>query len=142
MITCTRKLEWDAMHRIPGHTGACRAYHGHRYVGYIECQGEVKEDGMIIDFSVVKKVVGAWIDKHWDHTAILHSEDKDEAVQHIINTNKLYGKDVYLMASPPTAENIAAELFSVSRELLSPFGVRVASVTLYETPNCFAKYVP
>ncbi|RME25899.1 MAG: hypothetical protein D6798_07880, partial [Deltaproteobacteria bacterium] len=30
-VTCTRRLEWDSMHRIPRHESKCRAFHGHRY---------------------------------------------------------------------------------------------------------------
>ena len=31
MLTITRKLEFDAGHRIPDHTSQCRNLHGHRY---------------------------------------------------------------------------------------------------------------
>jgi 6-pyruvoyltetrahydropterin/6-carboxytetrahydropterin synthase len=30
-ITITRRLEFDAGHRIPHHDGQCRHLHGHRY---------------------------------------------------------------------------------------------------------------
>ena len=31
MLTITRKLEFDAGHRIPDHNSQCRNLHGHRY---------------------------------------------------------------------------------------------------------------
>ena len=34
-IAIVQRLEWDAMHRIPGHEGVCKAYHGHRYAAEI-----------------------------------------------------------------------------------------------------------
>ena len=32
MISVTRRLEFDAGHRIPDHRSQCRNLHGHRYV--------------------------------------------------------------------------------------------------------------
>ena len=57
----TTRLEFDAGHRIPNHKSQCRNLHGHRYVleitlsGDIITQKEVSEDGMVMDFSDVKK---------------------------------------------------------------------------------------
>lgn len=138
MITVTRRLEWDAMHRVPGHDGACKAFHGHRYRAEITCQGDVPENGMIIDFGAIKAVVGSWIDQNWDHTAILYHLDQDPAVAAIKASNASYGRPVYEMTSPPTAENIAAELLKIASALLERFGISVTSVRVYETPNCFA----
>ena len=41
MITITRKLEFDAGHRIPDHKSQCRNLHGHRYTIEITLVGEV-----------------------------------------------------------------------------------------------------
>lgn len=55
MITCTRRLEWDAMHRIPRHESKCRAFHGHRYAAEITCLApELDSPGRVVDFGVVK----------------------------------------------------------------------------------------
>ena len=138
-LTCTRRLEWDAMHRVPGHEGACRAFHGHRYAALITCEGTPQSDGMIIDFGLVKKIIGTWIDECWDHTALLWDQDEDPAVQAIIASNASYGRPVYLMSRPPTAENIALELFDVATEKLKDHALIVTSVVVYETPNCSAE---
>lgn len=139
-ILCTRRIEWDAMHRLPDHEGPCRAFHGHRYAAEISCRGEIGEDGMVIDFGLIKREVGAWIDEHWDHTALLHEGDDDPAVEAIERSNRQLGRPVYYMDRPPTAENIAAELAEVSRKLLEPHGIRVARVVVWETPNCSASW--
>jgi 6-pyruvoyltetrahydropterin/6-carboxytetrahydropterin synthase len=138
-ITCTRRLEWDAMHRVPDHEGACRAFHGHRYAALVTCEGTPQDDGMIIDFGLVKKIIGSWIDEKWDHTALLYEGDEDPAVQAIIAANAKYGRPVYLMSRPPTAENIALELFEIASEKLSTYDLKVTSVVVYETPNCSAE---
>jgi 6-pyruvoyltetrahydropterin/6-carboxytetrahydropterin synthase len=52
----------------------------------------------------------------------------------------LPGQKLFLLDSNPTAENMASYLLHVvSPEMLSGTGVRVESVTLWETENCFAE---
>ena len=41
MLTITRKLEFDAGHRIPDHKSQCRNLHGHRYTLEITLTGAV-----------------------------------------------------------------------------------------------------
>ncbi|MFT7518126.1 MAG: 6-pyruvoyltetrahydropterin/6-carboxytetrahydropterin synthase [Kiritimatiellia bacterium] len=138
MVTCTRRLEWDAMHRIPMHESKCRAFHGHRYAAELTCLAELDELGRVIDFGVVKQIVGGWIDAHWDHTAILMTGDPEAAP--IAEANARLGRPVYWMAVHPTAENIVAELARVASELLSDTGVQVVSIRLWETPNGSAEW--
>ncbi|MEE2751980.1 MAG: 6-carboxytetrahydropterin synthase [Myxococcota bacterium] len=142
MIWCTRRLEWDAAHRIPRHESRCKAWHGHRYAAEITCQApELDELGRVIDFGVVKSLVGAWIDEHWDHTAILQRGDPDPAVAALVASNESSGRPVYWLDAPPTAENIVAELAEVSKSLLAESGVTVIRIRLWETPNCSAEWV-
>ncbi len=140
MITCTRRLEWDALHRIPKHESRCRAFHGHRYAAELTCAAERLDDlGRIIDFGVIKERVGAWIDAHWDHTAILMRGDPE--AEALADANERLGKPVYWLDGHPTAEHIVEELARVSTELLKADGVRVIAVRLWETPNCSAEWV-
>lgn len=143
MLTCTRRLEWDSMHRIPGHEGHCRCYHGHRYAAEITCTADGLDDcGRVIDFGVIKSRIGQWIDQYWDHTALLMHGDSDPAVPHIAAANERMGKPVYWFDRPPTAENIVAVLARVASELLHHTGVRVVKIRLWETPNCSAEWTP
>ena len=140
-ISCTRRLEWDAMHRIPGHEGNCKAYHGHRYAVEITCCAPGLDNlGRIIDFSVIKQEVGGWIDTHFDHTAIFQKDDTDEAVAAIATANERMGKPVYYLDGPPTAENVALELAKVSTALLKPYGIEVVAIRVWETPNSSATW--
>jgi 6-pyruvoyltetrahydropterin/6-carboxytetrahydropterin synthase len=136
MLLCTRRLEWDALHRVPGHESQCAAWHGHRYVAEIGCHAEALDaQGRIIDFGVVKQVVGGWIDTHWDHTALLMRGDPDPAAQAIADSNAARGRPVYWFDDPPTAEVIVAELARVAQALLTPHGVAIRQIRLWETPN-------
>ena len=106
MIVCTRRIEWDAMHRIPLHESKCKAFHGHRYAAEITCVADQLDNlGRVIDFGVIKSKVGTWIDEHWDHTAILMKGDDDPAIQILAQSNAAHGRPVYWLDQHPTAEN-------------------------------------
>ncbi|MCB9795542.1 MAG: 6-carboxytetrahydropterin synthase [Alphaproteobacteria bacterium] len=140
-ITCTRRLGFDAMHRIPNHESKCAAFHGHRYTAEVTCRAaELDDRGRVVDFGVIKQRVGGWIDERWDHTAILMRGDPDPAVQAIAESNAALGRPVYWLDVPPTAENIAAELARVAQELLAETGVEVVAIRMWETPNGFADW--
>lgn len=136
MITCTRRIEWDSMHRIPRHESKCRAYHGHRYAAEITCRApELDDRGRVVDFGVVKDVVGGWVDDHWDHTAILMEGDPEPAIAAIAAANERLGRPVYWLSAPPSAEHIVAELARVANDLLADSAVTVVEIRLWETPN-------
>src|SRR5262245_5291306 len=138
-IVIVQRLEWDAMHRIPGHEGICKAYHGHRYAAEISVTAEKLDAlGRVIDFFVIEGIVGGWIKKNFDHTAILYAKDDEPSVKTVIEANQRLGRPAYLLPGYPTVENIAAELGRVSAELLAPHGVRVVSIRLWETPQSSA----
>ncbi len=139
MVTCTRRIEWDAMHRIPLHESKCRAFHGHRYAAEITCVApSLDELGRAVDFGVVKERVGTWIDQHWDHTAILMRSDPEAGP--IADANERLGRPVYWMDRHPTAECIVAELANVAQRLLADMGVTVTRIRLWETPNGSAEW--
>src|SRR5436853_739224 len=76
MITITRRFEFDYGHRVLGHEGKCRHLHGHRGVAEVTVQGlELDSLGRVIDFSVLKREVGEWIDNNWDHNILLNTQD-------------------------------------------------------------------
>lgn len=149
MITITRKLEFDAGHRVLGHEGKCANLHGHRYVAELTATAPgLDKIGRVIDFSVLKSVVGSWIDENWDHNMILNSNDP--LVLCHTNPFPFLNKDIRVgqVLGPkapfifedmnPTAEVMAVALSSKARELLKPHGLEVVFVRLYETPNCWA----
>ena len=90
MITITRKLEFDAGHRIPDHKSQCRNLHGHRYVLEITLIGNVIEqegssdNGMIMDFSDVKAIAHQHLVDVWDHAFLVYA--KDTPVRDFLNS--------------------------------------------------------
>ncbi len=138
----TRRLEFDAGHRVEGHEGKCRSPHGHRYTAEISCTAErLDVAGFVIDFGAIKERVGRWIDYNWDHTFIYHRGDAlmDAMAQQIIAESDDL-RPWYDLPHPPTAENMAQHLHSIASALLEKDGLRVVRVRIYETPNCWADY--
>lgn len=138
-ITCTRRIEFDAAHRVMKHESKCKYVHGHRYVVEATFSApELDEQGRVVDFGVVKEKLGGWIDDHWDHTAVLNEKDRPLGEQ----LEQATGQKVYYIPSNPTAENMAAYLLNeVCPELFQQSGLRCVHVRLWETPNCYADAV-
>lgn len=132
---CTRRLEFDAAHRVMLHESKCKNLHGHRYVAEVTCAAPVLDSlGRVVDFSVIKQAIGGFIDERWDHGTIVNEEDLD-----LIELCRRNDWRLYTMKGNPTAENMAVELLEVGRKLL-PEGITLVSVRLYETPNCWSEY--
>jgi 6-pyruvoyltetrahydropterin/6-carboxytetrahydropterin synthase len=139
MITASRKIGFDAAHRVMGHEGKCRFIHGHRYTAVLYAQADELDNlGRVVDFSVLKERVGGWIDEYWDHGAIFNNHDMPakRAVMAFMRENQ---QKVYYIDGNPTAENMADYLLRwVCPLVLKGTGVKVVKVKLWETPNCFA----
>ena len=135
--TCTRRLEFDAAHRVTRHESKCRNLHGHRYAVEITVEADgLDECGRVVDFGEVKSIVGTWIDERWDHGTLLHPDDAD-----LHALCEASGWRHYTMPSEPTAENIAAELGRIAGDLLAGRGLRIVRIRVYETPNCWADWL-
>lgn len=135
-ITCTRKISFDAAHRVMQHEGKCKYIHGHRYT--IEASFEaagLDALGRVVDFGLVKEILGAWIDAHWDHTLILWEKDRKLGEDIAAHTRQT----VYYINSNPTAENLATYLIdTICPRLFAGQPVKCTSITIHETPNCSA----
>ncbi len=144
MITITRKLEFDAGHRIPDHKSQCRNLHGHRYTLEITLVGEVIEEegssdnGMIMDFSDVKALAKTHLVDVWDHAFLVYA--KDTAVRNFLAT--IPDHKTVVIDKIPTVENLARTAFDTLRTVYNDrygTGLRLHKLVLHETPNCWAE---
>ena len=144
MLTITRKLEFDAGHRIPDHKSQCRNLHGHRYTLEITLVGQVIEqegssdNGMIMDFSDVKSLAKIHLVDVWDHAFIVY--EKDQAVRDFLAT--IPDHKTVIIEHIPTVENLARTAFSILRSAFKDHygtGLRLHKLVLHETPNCWAE---
>lgn len=143
----TRRIEFDAAHRVVGHEGKCRFLHGHRYAAEVTARsGELDELGRVIDYSTLKEVIGGWIDENWDHRTILNENDEilldpESSMIHAeaSEIERICGRYPFIMPNGnPTAENLATVLLMTSRGLLADYPGEIIRVRIYETPNCWA----
>src|SRR5258708_37117800 len=78
LISCTRRIQFCAGHRILKHEGNCAMLHGHNYVLYVSATAEqLDELGRVVDFAVLKDRIWGWIQENWDHGCILAVEDEE-----------------------------------------------------------------
>ena len=137
MITCTRRIEFDAAHRILNHESKCKMLHGHRYVVEITFTNtKLDKLGRIIDFGEIKNIFSSWIDANLDHNTILSV--KDEELGDAISKNT--GQKIYYLPENPTAENISKHLFyDIAPKLFADFNAKIIKIKIYETPNCITE---
>ncbi|MEX2162632.1 MAG: 6-carboxytetrahydropterin synthase QueD [Sulfuricaulis sp.] len=139
----TRRLEFDAGHRIPNHDSQCRHLHGHRYAIEVTLSGPVIADegasnqGMVMDFAEVKAVAQRHLVDAWDHAFLVWRGDN--AVVEFLRS--IPGHKTVSFDAPPTAEHLAITalrlLDSVYRDRYGN-NLLLEKVRVFETPNCWA----
>lgn len=133
----TRRFQFCAGHRVYGHESKCRHPHGHNYVVYVTAEPMQGLDsiGRVIDFSVIKDRLGAWIEEHWDHSFLYWKDDEEMSG---VYDNHPEWKH-FVMPCNPTAENMASFLYQiVCPALFADKNIDVTKVVIHETENCFA----
>lgn len=137
-VIVSKELGFDAGHRLLNHEGKCRHMHGHRYTAEVHVQTDHGLDavGRVVDFGVIKRVVGGWIDEELDHGYIAQRGDAAGELA------EREGLKVFWMHDPPTAENLAELIANTAAALLREAEprVRVVKVVLWETPTSAAFY--
>ncbi|HRD88560.1 MAG: 6-carboxytetrahydropterin synthase QueD [Candidatus Accumulibacter sp.] len=142
----TRRLEFDAGHRIPDHRSQCRHLHGHRYALEITLAGEIisragdPADGMVMDFSQVKALAMQHLVDAWDHAFLVYCGD----LQVVDFLASLPEHKTVVLDCVPTAENLVRTAFAILDAVYrDTYGnrLRLERLRLYETPNCWAEAV-
>ena len=136
MIECTRRIKFDAGHRVHLHESKCRNAHGHQYIVFIYATAEnLDKLGRVIDFSVLKEKFQGWIDDNWDHGFIYYEKDREMEAA----LNMIKGQKKFALPYNPTAENLAKYLHTVvAVEQMKDTGIRINKVEVWETENAFA----
>jgi 6-pyruvoyltetrahydropterin/6-carboxytetrahydropterin synthase len=97
-----REFYFDAAHFLPEYRVKCEKLHGHTYKLEVVVEGEVEEEeGMVLDFDELKKVVEKKVLRKLDHR----------------NLNDLFEKS--------TAEKIAEWIFKELKEELPLYSVKL-----------------
>src|SRR5947207_11061812 len=133
MYSVTKRIDFCYGHRLLEYDGICKHPHGHNAVAEIEVRTDALDTrNMVVDFSDIKRIVKAWIDKELDHKMLLRHDDP------LVKPLQQLGEPIFLLESNPTVERIARLIY----EFTSQQGFPVLRVTVCETPTSFAEYRP
>ena len=112
------KTDFAAAHQIKEAGGACENLHGHTWQVKVFLQGKkLSENGMLIDFREVKKIVKIWVDK-LDHQ---------------------YLNEV-LKGENPTTENLAKYLFKGLKNTINIEEIKLSKVSVGESNDTWVTY--
>jgi len=143
-----RWVETDTGHRVPNHKSKCRHLHGHRYRWEAEVEGDVvsesgvSEEGMLIDFSDISRILTEHIHDVVDHAFVVSEDDSDAlaAMAHMGDSHR-----TVVVPFIPTAENLARWAFEqVAPHIETAYGnrLRLAAFHVRETPKSWACWRP
>jgi 6-pyruvoyltetrahydropterin/6-carboxytetrahydropterin synthase len=129
----TKEFKFSMGHALWNYEGKCANLHGHNYrcLVKVSCESDqLSEEGFVVDFGDLKEKVAAVVDAAWDHKTLLNEDDPRFG-----GLTEDHG--VLRVPWNPTAENLAAGIFSVASRWLAEemldARVRVEEVSLWET---------
>lgn len=140
-IRLTKEFHFEAAHALWNYDGPCRNIHGHSYRLFVTVKGRPVSDegnpkqGMLIDFSVLKKIVHELIVDPFDHALMINA---DTPHLDMARNSELYGK-LTPLPYQPTCENMIRDFASKIRKALPP-GVQLHSLRLHETATSYAEW--
>jgi 6-pyruvoyltetrahydropterin/6-carboxytetrahydropterin synthase len=140
-IRVTKQFGFEMSHALLNYDGLCRNIHGHSYKLQVTIAGEPMQDagspkdGMVIDFSILKKLIQEQIISKLDHSLMINEKapiDKLSAV------GQMYER-LQVVPFQPTSENMVLYIAGQVK-LLLPEHLELFSIRLYETGNSFAEW--
>lgn len=140
IIRVTKEFHFDMAHALNGYNGACKNIHGHSYHLAVCLKGPIKNDetdsenGMVIDFSVLKKTVQTQVIEEFDHALMLNADSPHAEV-----LNQPLFEKTLLVPFQPTCENILIEIERRIKPYL-PENVVFHHLWLRETSGSYAEW--
>lgn len=141
IIRLTKEFSFEAAHALGGYDGPCREIHGHSYRLFVTIKGRPScnendpKQGMVMDFGVLKKIVGEEIISRFDHALVLRTT-ADEELRKVLASQF---DNLVEVDYQPTCENM---LDDFARRIASrlPEGVTLHSLRLHETASSYAEW--
>lgn len=133
MFTISAEASFDSAHFLSGYPGKCARLHGHRWrvVAEVSAQ-ELNDDGMVMDFKVLKKALRNLTDQY-DHCVLVEENTLQPATLQAFQQENF---KVVTLPFRPTAEYLAKQFYDELRLADIP----VSRVSVYETPDNKATY--
>jgi 6-pyruvoyltetrahydropterin/6-carboxytetrahydropterin synthase len=140
-IRITKEFHFEMAHALLNYKGLCSSIHGHSYVLSVTLIGEPinnstdPNNGMVLDFSILKDIIKKNIIQKLDHSLLLNA---DTPGKESLQANKLFEKVVFTEFQP-SCENLLLDFVSVLKDKF-PAGVKLFSLKLLETDTSFAEW--
>lgn len=140
-IRVTKQFSFEMSHALLNYDGLCRNIHGHSYKLQITVLGEPlnnsanPKDGMVIDFSILKRLIQQNIVSPLDHSLMIN---ENAPIEKLSTLGEMYERH-HVVPFQPTSENMVVYI-AEKVKLLLPEHLQLFSVRLYETSNSFAEW--
>ncbi len=144
----TKEFTFDSAHFLPNYYGKCERMHGHTYKLQVTVDGAVGENGLVIDFVILKRIVKKKVLDKLDHQLINDTVEVASAENltiwiwdQLVDLKSLIQAELDDPNLPdsitkyfkdPTDNTIDTSDFSNQ--------IRLHEVKLWETPNSFVTY--
>lgn len=128
-----KEFRWEMGHRLPEHFGLCKNIHGHSYRMILTVEGQLNQQGMIIDYYDLDKIINPII-QMLDHSFMVNQNDIDV----LEFLNKINSKKV-VVNFDSTVENICLFLLNKIKESRLPENVHSVTIRIYETQFDYAE---
>lgn len=137
-VCITKEFSFDMAHALTDYEGDCKHIHGHTYFLSVTVIGRPirsprdPNDGMVLDFGDLKKIVNHEIVKRFDHALVLSESDPRK---------ETFSAESKVVITPynPTCENLLIDFVSrLERCFEGP--AKLHSVMLRETPTSYATW--
>lgn len=141
-IRLTKEFTFESAHALEGYDGACREIHGHSYRLFVTVRGTPSDDaedpkcGMVMDFGVLKRIVGEEIVRRMDHAFVLRRSVANERLAAALGERF---ERVLFTPYQPTCENLLAD-FAARIAGRLPAGVELYGLRLHETATSYAEW--
>jgi 6-pyruvoyltetrahydropterin/6-carboxytetrahydropterin synthase len=141
VIRVTREFTFEMAHVLWNYDGPCRNVHGHSYRLFVTISGVPVHDtnnpknGMVIDFTDLKKIVLREIVDVFDHAVAVSKDFDRDKMEMLSNT---FGNTV-IVDYQPTCENLVTDFASRIKDQM-PAGICLHSLKLYETAKSYAEW--
>ncbi|MBN2636188.1 MAG: 6-carboxytetrahydropterin synthase QueD [Prolixibacteraceae bacterium] len=140
-IRVTKRFHFEMAHTLYEYDGLCRNIHGHSYNLEVTLIGEPRKepnhpkDGMVMDFSELKRIVKTEIVERFDHALMVSRLIPEPQLELLKKTTNR----IIIVDFQPTSENIAAFIAEILQQHL-PADVTLFSIRLFETVTSFAEW--
>lgn len=141
IIRVTKEFSFEMAHVLWNYDGPCRNVHGHSYRLFVTVSGSPlndrsdPRDGMVLDFTDLKKIIRKEIISVFDHAVVVSRYfDKDKTEMF----TRMFGNTV-VVDYQPTCENLIADFAERIKKFL-PAGVKLHNLKLYETATSYSEW--